>query len=120
MSILYNMVIDNGINKKRINKMNITLKENLVLNAIIGNYIISNSLYYDECKSLYKIVNNLKEARHDIKVPYKILLDKTPLTKDVINDIESNELKEARKEALKELRLYNSKSICNKKMMGIK
>ena len=77
--------------------MNITLKENLILNNIIGNYIMSNSLYYDECKSLYKIVNNLKEARHDIKVPYKILLDKTPLTKDVINDIESNELKEARK-----------------------
>ena len=78
-----------------------TLKENLVLNAIIGNYVIDNGLYYDECKSLYMIVNKLKKERAIL-----------------INSMSQYEY--VRKEAKKELRLYNTKSICNKKMMGIK
>ena len=98
--------------------MELTLKENMILNKIIGNYIIDNKLFYDECKSLNKIVNKLKEERKDIKVSYKILLDKSPLTKDKINDIEIDELNKAKQEALKELRLYDNKSICNTKWIG--
>ena len=98
--------------------MELTLKENMILNKIIGNYIIDNKLFYDECKSLNKIVNKLKEERKDIKVSYKILLDKSPLTKDKINDIEIDELNKAKQEALKELRLYDSKSICHNNWIG--
>ena len=95
--------------------MELTLKENMILNKIIGNYIIDNKLFYDECKSLNKIVNKLKEERKDIKVSYKILLDKSPITKNKIKDIEIDELNKDKQEALKELRLYDNKSICNTK-----
>ena len=98
--------------------MELTLKENMILNKIIGNYIIDNKLFYDECKSLNNINNKLKEERKDIKVSYKILLDKSPLTKDKINDIEIDELNKAKQEALKELRLYDSKSICHNNWIG--
>ena len=98
--------------------MELTLKENMILNKIIGNYIIDNNLFYDDCKSLHNIVNKLKEERKDIKVSYKILLDKSPITKDKINDIEIDELKKAKQEALKELRLYDSKSMCHNNWIG--
>ena len=98
--------------------MELTLKENMILNKIIGNYIIDNKLFYDECKSLNKIVNKLKEERKDIKVSYKILLDKSPITKNKIKDIEIDELNKAKQEALKELRLYDSKSICHNNWIG--
>ena len=98
--------------------MELTLKENMILNKIIGNYIIDNNLFYDDCKSLHNIVNKLKEERSNIKVSYKILLDKSPLTKDKINDIEIDELNKAKQEAKKELRLYDNKSICNSKWFG--
>jgi len=98
--------------------MELTLKENMILNKIIGNYIIDNKLFYDECKSLNNIVNKLKEERSNIKVSYKILLDKSPITRDKIKDIEIDELNKAKQEALKELRLYDSKSICHNNWIG--
>ena len=36
--------------------MKLTLKENMILNKVIGNYIIDNNLFFDECKTLNKIV----------------------------------------------------------------
>ena len=90
----------------------------MILNKIIGNYIIDNKLFYDECKSLNNIVNKLKEERSNIKVSYKILLDKSPITRDKIKDIEIDELNKAKQEALKELRLYDSKSICHNNWIG--
>ena len=80
--------------------MNITLKENLILNNIIGNYIISNSLYYDECKSLYDVVNRLKKERF-------ILINSR------------SQYEYCKKEAKKELRQYDIKRICNKKILEL-
>ena len=98
--------------------MELTLKENMILNKIIGNYIIDNGLFYDECLSLNNIVNKLKEERSNIKVSYKKLLDNSPLTEDKVKAIENEELTIAKTKTLKELKLYNIKSICNKKWFG--
>ena len=85
--------------------MKLTLKENMILNKVIGDYVIDNNLFFDECKTLNKIVNKLKDIRLDYE-----------LVGELKNDL--NYIKESRKEALKELSLYNIKSMCNKKWFG--
>ena len=71
------------------------LKENMILNKVIGNYIIDNNLFFDECKTLNKIANKLKEERREVE-----------------------HSEEAKQRALKELCLYDIKSMCNKKWFG--
>ena len=85
--------------------MKLTLKENMILNKVIGDYVVDNNLFFDECKSLNNIVNKLKDIRLDYE-----------LVGELKNDL--NYIKESRKEALKELSLYNIKSMCNKKWFG--
>ena len=75
--------------------MKLTLKENMILNKVIGNYIIDNNLFFDECGTLNKIVNKLKEERREVEYS-----------------------EEAKQRALKELCLYDIKSMCNKKWFG--
>ena len=75
--------------------MKLTLKENMILNKVIGDYVIDNNLFFDECRTLNKIVNKLKEERREVE-----------------------HSEEAKQRALKELSLYDIKSMCNKKWFG--
>ena len=75
--------------------MKLTLKENMILNKVIGDYVIDNNLFFDECRTLNKIVNKLKEERREVE-----------------------HIEEAKQRALKELSLYDIKSTCNKKWFG--
>ena len=72
--------------------MKLTLKENMILNRVIGVYLINNCLLYGECKTLNKINNRLKEERKNKSVS-----------------------SETREEVLKELRFYDIKAMMNNK-----
>ena len=95
--------------------MELTLKENMILNKVIGDYVIDNNLFFDECKTLNKIVNVLKEEKYNIAFEKGARISKIG---DYIYNIKDFLLKEAKEEALKELCLYDIKSTCNKKWFG--
>ena len=116
------------MNKKKENKMNITIKESMILRQCINNYVLENNLDYDKSPLFNGLIHKLKDVESDnIKGVYvrkaieeeaKINPNETNMH-NALNQARINQNKDIRKVLNKELKKYSIQTICNNKMLEI-
>ena len=104
------------MNNKKETKMNISIKESMLLRKCINNYMLENKLDYDKSPLFNGLIHKLKEYEKPKNNMKKLILD------DGINwnlTIQRNTIDSQRKALNKELKKYSIQTTCNEKILEL-